>query len=203
MVVGCCSTSDGTIAKLYFVVIVGHSLCQTIIYATLALYPSHDVIGGKFYAYAHAHYRDILTLCEDIPMCRVRFLRSMHWPHELHQSRVRGWVQGIYAMPYLSYTQSEGGACVAPVVVEGTSVVIFAKNVNALDSYHWPWQILNLLAPGVAEALLYPAETSLEARWSGISWHPLLVGPFSVQSGSTWEILQPEEMGYSCSSTRL
>ena len=72
-------------------------------------------------------------------------------------------------MPYLSYTQSEGGACVAPVVVEGTSVVIFAKNVNALDSYHWPWQILNLLAPCVAEALLYPAETSLEARWSGIS----------------------------------
>ena len=77
----------------------------------------------------------------------------------------------------------------------GVKVVIFAKNINALDSYHWPWQILSLSAPGVAEALLYPAETSLEARWSGISRYPLLVGPFPVQSGSMWEILQPEERG--------
>ena len=79
----------------------------------------------------------------------------------------------------------------------GVKVVIFTKNANALDSYHWPWQILHLSAPGVAETLLYPAETSLKARWSGIviGRHPLLVGPFPVQSGSTWEILQPEERG--------
>jgi hypothetical protein len=79
----------------------------------------------------------------------------------------------------------------------GVKVVIFAKNASAqaLESYHWPWHILNLFA-GMADVLVYPAESSLEARWSGISLHgPLLMGPLPVKSGSTWEILQPEESG--------
>ena len=79
----------------------------------------------------------------------------------------------------------------------GVKVVIFAKNASAAaspESYHWPWQILNLSAPGMAEMLVYPAETSIEAIWSGISLgRPLMVGPFSAEPGSTWEILQPEE----------
>lgn len=79
----------------------------------------------------------------------------------------------------------------------GVKVVIFTKNASAeaLQSYHWPWHILNLFA-GMADVLVYPAESTLEARWSGISlhnMHPLLVGPLPVKSGSTWEILQPEE----------
>lgn len=71
-------------------------------------------------------------------------------------------------------------------------VVIFSKNASAPESYHWPWQILNL-SPAMDEAFVYPAESSIEARWSGISLDPLLVGPFLAKPGSTWEILQPEE----------
>lgn len=74
-------------------------------------------------------------------------------------------------------------------------VVIFVKNVSSPDSYHCAWQILNLSAPGMVETLVYPAETSVEARWSGISLDPLLVGPYPAEPGSTWEILQTEEKG--------
>ena len=77
----------------------------------------------------------------------------------------------------------------------GVKVVIFAKNASAQspESYHWPWQILNLSTPGSVETLVYPAESSIEARWSGIGLHPFLVGPFPVEPGSMWEILQPKE----------
>ena len=46
------------------------------------------------------------------------------------------------------------------------------------------WQIINLSAD-MAETFKYPAETSVDARWSGSNQHdPLLVGPIPAKPGT-------------------
>ena len=66
-------------------------------------------------------------------------------------------------------------------------VVVFTKNDGAPESYYCAWQILNV-SPSTTEKFMYPAETSIDARWSGKSLHPVPAKP-----GSTLEILNPEE----------
>lgn len=79
--------------------------------------------------------------------------------------------------------------------ITDVKVVVFTKNASAPESYYVAWQVLTL-SPAMTEAFTYPAETSIEARWSGISLRdPLLVGPVPAEPGSTWEIFQPEEKG--------